>query len=30
MMKKMFIEFRLCNPMTYFLKGMPKSLKYAW
>ena len=27
MVKKVFIETRLCNPMTHFLKGMSKSLK---
>ena len=30
MVKKMFTEIRLCNPMTYILKGMSKSLKYTW
>ena len=28
--EKMFIEIRLCNPMTYFLKGMSRSWKYTW
>ena len=30
MAKKMFIEIRLCNPMSYNLKGMSKSLTYTW
>ena len=27
MMKKMFIEIRLCNPMTYIFKGHVKIVK---
>ena len=30
MMRKMFIEVRLCNLTTYVLKGMTKSLKHTW
>ena len=30
MVKKMFIDIRLRNPMMLFLKGMSKSLKYTW
>ena len=29
MVKKMFIGIGLRNTMTYFLKGMSKSLKYT-
>ena len=27
MLKKMFIEIRLCNPMTYIFKGDVKIIK---
>ena len=30
MVKKMFIEIRLCNLMTELLKGKPKSFRYTW
>ena len=31
MLKKMFIEIRLCNPMNnILLKAMSESLKYTW
>ena len=29
MLKKMFVEIRLCNPIHMFLKDMSKLLKYA-
>ena len=28
--KKILIKIRLCNRVTYFLKIMPKSLRYTW